>query len=108
MKESNKFNVVGKVTQRKDGIARVTGQEKYTSDITLPHMLHARVLRSPYPHARIKSIDTAAAEQAGTVCVTWDDVPKIRYNERIVTIPEELLKDRFVLPPDKVRHVGEA
>ena len=108
MKESNKFHVVGKVTQRKDGIARVTGQEKYTSDITLPHMLHARVLRSPYPHAKIKSIDTAAAEQAGAVCVTWDDVPKIRYNERIVTIPEELLKDRFVLPPDKVRHVGEA
>ncbi len=102
-----KFNVLGKVTRRKDGIARVTGQEKYTSDISLPHMLHARVLRSPHPHARIKRIDTTAAEQAGAICVTWDDIPKIRYNERIVTIPEHLLKDRFILP-DKIRHVGEA
>lgn len=105
--EQGKFHVVGKVTPRGDGIARVTGQEKYTSDISLPHMLHARVLRSPYPHARIKRIDTAAAEQAGAVCVTWADIPKVRYNERIVTVPEHLLKDRFVLP-DKVRHVGEA
>ena len=102
-----KFNVLGKVTPRKDGIARVTGQEQYTSDISMPHMLHARVLRSPYPHARIKRIDTTAAEQVGAICVTWDDIPKTRYNERIVTIPEHLLKDRFVLP-DKVRHVGEA
>jgi len=105
--EHKEFHAVGKVTRRKDGIARVTGQEKYTSDISLPHMLYARVLRSPYPHARIKRIDTAAAEQVGTVCVTWDDIPKVRYNERIVTVPKELLKDRYVLP-DKVRHVGEA
>lgn len=103
-----KFNVLGTATPRKDGVAKLTGQEKYTSDISLPHMLHARVLRSPYPHARIKRVDTTAAEQAGAVCVTSDDVPKIRYNERIVTIPEHLLKDRFVLPPDKVRHMGEA
>lgn len=106
MIEKRKFHVLGKTTQRKDGIARVTGQEKYTSDISLPHMLHARVLRSPYPHARIKHIDTKAAEQAGAVCLTWADIPKVRYNERIVTVPEELRKDRFVLP-DKVRHVGE-
>lgn len=105
--EKQRFNVLGQVTPRKDGIARVTGQEKYTSDIALPHMLHARVSRSPHPHAKIKRIDTTAAEQAGAVCITWDDIPKIRYNERIVTIPEHLLKDRFVLP-DKVRHVGEA
>jgi len=108
MTEQKKYNIVGKETQRKDGIGRVTGQEKYTSDISLPHQLYARVLRSPHPHARIKSIDTAAAEQAGAVCVTWNDVPRVRYNERIVTVPEELLRDRYVLPEDKVRHVGEA
>ena len=108
MKEQKKYNIVGKETQRKDGIGRVTGQEKYTSDISLPHQLYARVLRSPHPHARIKSIDTAAAELAGAVCVTWKDVPRVRYNERIVTVPEELLRDRYVLPEDKVRHVGEA
>ncbi len=104
---TREFHVVGKQTPRKDAIARVTGQEQYTSDVTLPHMLYGRILRSPYPHARIKRIDTAAAEALGAVCLTFEDVPKVRYNERIVTIPEKLLKDRTVLP-DKVRHVGEA
>jgi xanthine dehydrogenase molybdenum-binding subunit len=107
MMEKRKFHVVGKKTLRKDGIARVTGQEKYTSDISLPHMLHSRVLRSPYPHARIKRIDTKAAEQAGAVCITLADIPKVRYNERIVTVPDELRKDRFIFP-DKIRHMGEA
>lgn len=105
--EKKEYSSVGRVTRRKDGMARVTGQEKYTSDISLPHMLHARVLRSPYPHAIIKRIDTKAAEKAGAVCLTWDDIPKIQYNERIITVPWELRKDRFVLP-EKARHVGEA
>ena len=56
--EKNKFHAIGRVTRRKDGIAKVTGREVYSSDVTLPHMLFARVLRSPNPHAIIKSIDT--------------------------------------------------
>ena len=53
---------IGNDTPRIDAIERVTGQAKYTRDWKLPGMLYAKVLRSPYPHARIVSIDTSAAE----------------------------------------------
>ena len=106
MVQSN-FNVVGKQTRRKDGVARVTGQEQYTTDVTLPRMLHGRIISSPYAHARIVRVDTRAAEAMGAVCLTFADVPKIRYNERIITVPWALHKDHTVLA-DKVRRMGEA
>src|SRR5436190_6538192 len=57
------LDVIGKSTPRLDGRAKVTGAARYTSDVRLPGMLFARVVRSPHPHARIKSIDTSAAER---------------------------------------------
>lgn len=54
---------VGKRTPRADGRLKVTGAARYTSDIRLPGMLFGRVVRSPYPHARVLSIDTSAAEK---------------------------------------------
>ena len=101
------FRILGKTLPRKDGIAKVTGQVRYSSDITLPHMLHGRILSSPYAHARIKRIDTSVAEEMGAVVITFDDIPKVRYNERIITIPSVLHKDHYVLA-DKVRRMGEA
>jgi xanthine dehydrogenase molybdenum-binding subunit len=105
--EQHKFHIVGEITPRKDGIARVTGREKYTVDISLPHMLHGRILSSPYAHARVKHIDTSEAEAMGAVVITFDDIPKVRYNERIITIPRVLHKDHYVLA-DKIRRMGEA
>src|SRR5512137_2381608 len=105
--EKPKYNVLGKVTRRKDGIARVTGQEQYPSDVTLPHMLHGRIVSSPYAHARVKSVDVSAAEAMGAVCITFDDIPHVCYNERIITIPPALHRDHYVLA-DKVRRMGEA
>ncbi len=105
--EQHEFHTVGQVTPRKDGVARVTGQEKYTVDISLPHMLHGRILASPYAHARITHIDASAAEALGAVVITWDDIPHVCYNERIITIPQVLHKDHYVLA-DKVRRMGEA
>ncbi len=105
--EQHKFQILGQVTPRKDGVARVTGQERYTVDISLPRMLHGRILSSPYAHARIKSIDASDAEAMGAVVITFDDIPKVRYNERIITIPPVLHKDHYVLA-DKVRRMGEA
>lgn len=101
------FRVLGKVTRRKDGIARVTGQERFSSDISLPRMLHGRIVSSPYAHARIKSVDVSAAEAMGAACITFADIPHLRYNERIVTVPQALHKDHYVLA-DKVRRMGEA
>lgn len=58
---NEQLNVVGKRTKRTDALQKVTGAAKYTADIQLPGMLYARFLRSPYPHARIKSIDLSEA-----------------------------------------------
>ncbi|MDA0769760.1 MAG: hypothetical protein BZY79_02610 [SAR202 cluster bacterium Casp-Chloro-G4] len=56
------YNVVGKSVPRYDLPEKLTGESKYAGDIKLPGMLHAKVLRSPHPHARILSIDASAAE----------------------------------------------
>ena len=104
--EKKNFSTVGKTTARKDGVAKVTGREIFSSDVVLPQMLYARVLRSPYPHARVVSISTAKAEALGAVCLTPADVPELKYNERQVSIPEKTYRDRTVLP-DTARHVGE-
>ena len=105
--EKQKHKIIGKVTPRKDGIAKVTGQEKYSIDIQLPRMLHGRTVASPYAHARVVSVDTSAAEAMGAVVITFADIPKVRFNERIITVPWALHKDRYVLA-DKVRKMGEA
>lgn len=104
--EKRSFSAVGRVTRRKDGVFKVTGKEVYSSDIWLPNMLHARVLRSPYAHAKVISIDTTRAEDMGAVCITASDVPDVRYNERLVSVPEKTYRDRTVLP-HIARHVGE-
>ncbi|OFV96442.1 MAG: hypothetical protein A3H28_01910 [Acidobacteria bacterium RIFCSPLOWO2_02_FULL_61_28] len=56
------FDKLNKTTPRIDAVERVTGQAQYTEDIYLPGMLFARILRSPLPHARVRSVDTSAAE----------------------------------------------
>ena len=57
----NPLKTAGHPTQRIDALKRVTGTAKYTSDKHFPGMLYARVLRSPHPHARVKSVDVSKA-----------------------------------------------
>ncbi len=66
---------IGKRPLRPDGVDKVTGRAKFGADLFLPGMLVGKMLRSPYPHARIKSIDTAKAEALPGVkaVVTRDD-----------------------------------
>ena len=61
--EQKKFKVIGTRPIRHDGVDKVTGRAVYTNDVNLPGMAHGKILRSPHAHARIKSIDTSAAEQ---------------------------------------------
>ncbi|MFC2105748.1 xanthine dehydrogenase family protein molybdopterin-binding subunit [Candidatus Bipolaricaulota bacterium] len=107
MEPKKQFDLIGKSFPRKDSVARVTGREVYTVDISLPRMLHGRILSSPYAHANVVSIDASEAEAMGVTVITFDDIPKKRYNERIITIPPVLHKDHYVLA-DKVRRMGEA
>jgi xanthine dehydrogenase YagR molybdenum-binding subunit len=65
------LRIVGQAVPRVDGAARVTGQATYTHDVRLPGMLIGRFLRSPHPHARIRSIDSSQAEALPGVWVVW-------------------------------------
>src|SRR6478752_6360323 len=58
-----KRRLIGSKLQRLDGPAKATGKARYSFDINRPGMLHALMLRSPYAHAKIKSLDTADAEK---------------------------------------------
>ena len=54
--------IIGTSVARHDLPGKLTGEAKYTSDISLPGMLHGKVVRSPHPHARIAGIDTSAID----------------------------------------------
>ena len=73
------YKVIGTRPIRHDGVDKVIGAAKYGADTQLSGMLHGKVLRSPYAHARIRSIDTSKAEALpGVLAVlTADDFPII-------------------------------
>ncbi|RQG88068.1 xanthine dehydrogenase family protein molybdopterin-binding subunit [Natrarchaeobius halalkaliphilus] len=103
---SKTFHSVGEDVPRQDGEAKVTGRATYAPDVTLPGMWHGKVLRSPYPHAEVVDIDTSAAEEMGAICITFEDVPSDRYNERTISVPDAIYRDNTVLT-DRPRRVGE-
>jgi xanthine dehydrogenase YagR molybdenum-binding subunit len=59
-----KRRLMGTKITRLDGPEKATGRAKYSMDMNLPGMLHAMILRCPYAHATVVSIDTSAAEKA--------------------------------------------
>jgi xanthine dehydrogenase YagR molybdenum-binding subunit len=63
--------LVGQPMPRVDGVARVTGQAVYTSDVQPAGMLVGRILRSPHPHARVVAVDSSAAEKMAGVWLVW-------------------------------------
>ncbi|KAA1280112.1 MAG: xanthine dehydrogenase family protein molybdopterin-binding subunit [SAR202 cluster bacterium] len=71
------FRVIGTTPIRHDATDKVTGQARYGADISLPGLLHGKVLRSPHSHAKIKSIDASKALALPGVkaFVTSDDMP---------------------------------
>ena len=95
--------VVGKSRPRLDARGKVTGTLKYIADMECLDALHGKVLRSPYPHALIKNIDTSKAEALPGVAavVTAKDVPGRNGWGAIVP-------DQPVVCGDKVRYVGDA
>ncbi len=98
------YQVIGKPVPRVDAKVKVTGQAVYAADLILPGMLHGKVLRAPYAHARIVNIDTSRAEKLPGVrsVVTGKDFPQTKFG----FLPST--RDRVAWPRDKVRHYGEA
>jgi CO/xanthine dehydrogenase Mo-binding subunit/aerobic-type carbon monoxide dehydrogenase small subunit (CoxS/CutS family) len=97
------LRVVGRSVPRTDVLDKVTGRARYVTDLELPGMAHARLLRSPYAHARIVRIDTSRAREIDGVLavltgadLTWCD-----------PYYGPAFRDRPVLAIDVVRHEGE-
>ncbi len=95
--------LVGQSVVRIDSLAKATGRALYTADLTLPRMLHAKVLRSPHAHARILNIDTSKAEKLRGVeaVVTGKDAAGVKWGVFRYT------RDHALLAADKVRYIGE-
>ncbi|EYS97727.1 4-hydroxybenzoyl-CoA reductase [Cupriavidus sp. SK-4] len=93
--------IVGSSTPQVTAREKVMGRAQYAGDIKLPGMLHAKVLRSPHPHARIVRIDTAAAKALPGVklVMTGHDVPARNWGPH--------RKEQRILACGVVRHVGE-
>ncbi len=87
---------VGRRIPKRDAVDKVTGRATYIQDMRVPGMLHGKILRSQYPHARIVRVDTSKAKKLLGVraVITAEDVPQIRYG---------FMKDQPVLKSGKVR-----
>lgn len=95
------YSAVGRHVTRVDVKEKATGRAEFVADVTLPGMLWGAVLRSPYPHARIRNIDVTKARKLRGVrtVVTAEDTPKRTWGA--------FVRDMPVLATDKVRYVGE-
>lgn len=96
-------DVIGRNAPRRDAHAKVTGRARYGYDVTLPDMLHAKVLRSPHAHARVLSIDTRAADALDGVAAV---LTRDRLGRMLPTFGS-LIKDQPVVAVDTVRYVGD-
>ena len=97
-----KLSVIGKSLVKVDAAAKVAGQTLFADDLVLPRMAFAKMLRSPHPHARIRSIDTSRAAGHPGVLATLVGTE--------LPIPFGILpvsQDEHALCPDKVRFVGD-
>ncbi len=102
--------IFGSGIKRREDPRLITGKAKYTDDIKLPGLLHMAVVRSPYAHANIKSIDTSAAEAMdGVVAVYTGEDITLAPIPTAWLIPDSDLKtpDHHALAKGKVRHVGD-
>ncbi len=120
-----KSRSIGKPVVRKEDERLITGRGRFTDDFSLAGEVHAVMVRSPHPHARILGVETArAAAMPGVIgvltgadCVAdglgpipHDPLPKTRYDMKL-TAPgggAPFIGPHLLLPTDRARHVGEA
>src|SRR5947199_4812478 len=95
------YAVVGKPVTREDGPEKVSGETCYAGDLRLPGMLWGKVLRSPFPHARIVRMDTSGALKLPGVhaVLTGHDLAGMLVGRTLRDVP--------LLAQEEVRFVGE-
>lgn len=119
------YRFIGKPLPRKEDARLTTGKGRFTDDFNLPGHAYAAMVRSPYPHARIVTVDAGAARAmpgvlgvfTGADCaadglspIPHDPVPKTKFDMKL-TAPgggAVFIGPHMLLPADKARHVGEA
>ena len=115
---------IGQPLRRKEDRRLLTGKGQFSDDFSLPGQAYAAMVRSPYPHAMIGHIDCAAAlalpgvlavitgrdlEKAGLNAIPHSPVPSTNYDLKL-RAPDggpAIIDDHYLLPTDRVRHVGE-
>jgi 4-hydroxybenzoyl-CoA reductase alpha subunit len=97
------YSVLGKRTPKIDAVAKATGAARFSNDMILPRMLYGKILRSPYPHARILHVDVERALRLPGVkaVVTGRDTAGVKFGVFRET------RDQYALPLDKVRYIGD-
>ncbi|KUO74201.1 MAG: hypothetical protein APF77_21040 [Clostridia bacterium BRH_c25] len=108
------FKVVGKSHHRFESIKKAIGHAKYTDDYVLPNMVYGMILRSPYAHARVKSIDKSQAEKvAGVLKILLpEDVPDKLFNcsgnppSPLLIEDERILTDHPLYMGDRIAAVA--
>ena len=101
-----KYTVINTPIHNIDGIAKVTGRAQYTFDISLPGMLHGKILRSPYSHAKILKIKTRKAKALRGVKAILTGKNTLGVKQGIWRRYKELC-DEEILARSKVRYIGE-
>jgi carbon-monoxide dehydrogenase large subunit len=119
----NVMNGIGRPVRRKEDLRLVTGRGQFADDVSVPHMAHAVVVRSPHAHARILSIDAEAARAApGVLAVLTgadylaEGLGPIPHNAGLMGPPDLAVRiagvppiatRHYPMPADRVRFVGE-
>ena len=98
-----RYSSIGKRIPKTDSRYMVTGEAKYLDDIKLPGMLFGKILRSPYPHAKILAVDTSAAEKLSGVAavITAEDTEKVTFCHLPVT------PNKMALNYERSRFIGD-
>ncbi|MFH2044365.1 MAG: xanthine dehydrogenase family protein molybdopterin-binding subunit [Pseudomonadota bacterium] len=101
------YSIVGKSTPRTDAVSKVTGKAIYTDDVKMAGMLTGKLLRSPFPHAKILNIDTSKATKLRGVkaVITGKDTGSLKMGTSVAT--RDILWDQTSLCIDKVRYIGD-
>lgn len=98
-----KSSFIGQPVGRIDGLEKATGEAKFLRDLRIPGMLHAKVVRSPHPHARIVSVDAERAKRLPGVksVITAAETPQIKF----AYVPH--MADKLPLAREYVRFIGD-
>lgn len=112
MADQGKPRILGSAIKRREDPALITGKGRYTDDLTLPHMAHAVIVRSPYAHAHVRGIETSqAARFPGVLAVyTAADIEASAAPGAVPTawlLPDIKTPEHPLLAKEKVRYVGD-